>query len=98
MKNILLPSTEWSKSIRSSPFSVKICGDISLSQFQLYLSRQNWVNYPESWLPLKGPIYSDPEDAYVIYSAQAPRAADPIPSSDMGGWPSLSISKDATDK
>lgn len=95
MKNALHPSTKWPKSILSSPFSVEICGDGSLSQFKLYLSRQNWVNYPESWLPFKSPNYSDPEDTYVIYSAQAPRAAYPIPGSDMAGQPSLSVSKNA---
>lgn len=92
-KKILLPSFKWPKSILNCPFSLKICGDIS--QFQLYLSRQNWVNYPESWMSFKGPIYSDPEYTYVIYLAQAPRATYPTPSSSMARWPRVSASKNA---
>ena len=74
-----------------------MCEDVSLSKFQLYLSRQNWVNHSESWLSFKSPIYSDPEDTYVIYSAQAATAASPIPSSGMAGQPSFSASKNAED-
>lgn len=85
------------KSILSCPFSQKICQDVSPHKFQLYLSRQNCVNYPESWLSFKGPIYSDPEDTYVIYSEQASRPVSQIPSSVMAGRPSFSASKNAED-
>ena len=85
------------KSTLSRPFHKKMCQDVSPSKFQLYLSRQNWVNYPESWLSFKGPIYCDPEDTYVIYSAQAARPVSQIPISVLAGRPSFPASKNVED-